>query len=104
MEKLQLAIAKANRALDPSDNGDAMTADELQSTADELQKTVESVVSAGLPRSNPLVKKATKLSTDLRNMSTEVSVARAFSRCIRRNERPWLYFFVLNNHMSSHYG
>ena len=71
--ELRLAIAKANRALDPSDNGDAITADELQRAADELQKTVESVVSAGLPKSNPLVVKTTNLSTVLGDITTKVS-------------------------------
>ena len=56
--KLKVAIAKANKVLDPSGNKNAITADELQSAADELQKTMESVVSAGLSKSHPLVAKA----------------------------------------------
>ena len=62
---LELAMGKANKALDASDNGDAITADELELAADELQKTVESVVFDGLGKSHPLVVKATELDTSL---------------------------------------
>ena len=55
---LESVIKKAKQALNPSDNGDATTTDDLESLADELQKTVESVVSAGLSKSHPLVAKA----------------------------------------------
>ena len=69
-----MAIAKANQTLDPSGNGNAITADVLQRAADELQKTVESVVSAGLPKSHPLVMEATKLGKGLRDKGTKTKV------------------------------
>ena len=77
-----MAIAKANQALDPSDNGDAMTAgelqrdaDKLQRAADELQKTIESVVSAGLSKSHPVVIEATKLGKSLRDKGIKMKVS-----------------------------
>ena len=70
--KLDLVVAKANHVLDPSDSGDAITADELQSTADELQKTVKSVVSAGYPKSHPRVRQATTLGKALRDKCIKV--------------------------------
>ena len=60
---LKLVIAEANRVLIPSDKFDAVTTDELQSAADDLQMTIESVVSAGLSKSHPLVKEAAQLDT-----------------------------------------
>ena len=82
LSNLQAATTKANQVFDPSDNADAITADELQSAADELQKTVESVVSDGLQESHPFVKKATKLSTNLGNIRTKVGAVQNLSRCI----------------------
>ena len=72
---LESAMEKANQALDPSANGVAITADELKSAADELQKTIESVASAGLAKSHPLVVKATELGQSLRDMATKTMVS-----------------------------
>ena len=72
---LESIIENAKQALDPSDNGDVTTADELESLADKLQKTVESVVSAGLSKSHPLVAKATDLHKALRDKVTEAKVS-----------------------------
>lgn len=55
---MESAIVEANKALDPSDNSDPLTADKLESKAYELQKIVESVVSAGLWDAHPLVVEA----------------------------------------------
>ena len=70
--KVNLAIAKANRALDPSDKGNQLTANELESAADELWKTVKS---AGLAESHPLVVTATDLGTSLRNKCSLIQVS-----------------------------
>ena len=72
---LESALKKAKQALDPSDNGDVTTADDLESLADELQKTIESVVSAGLSKSHPLVVEATELDKSLRDMATDIKVS-----------------------------
>ena len=68
-------MKKANRALDASDNGDGITADELKMAANELQETVESVVLAGLAESHPLVVTATALGTSLRNKRILIQVS-----------------------------
>ena len=68
-------IKNAKQALDPSDNGDATTADDLESLADELQKAVESVVSAGLSKLYPLVAESTDLDKSLRNKATDTKVS-----------------------------
>ena len=60
--------------LDPSDNGEITTPDDLESLADKLQKTIESVVSAGLAKSHPHVAKATELDKALRDKVTETKV------------------------------
>ena len=72
---MESMIAKANQALDLSDNGVDMTADELESTVDALQKSIESVLSGGLGRSHPLVAEATKVHKLLRNMVTKTTVS-----------------------------
>ena len=72
---LDSTIAKANQALDLSDNGGKITAAELESTVDALQKSIESVVSGGLVRSQPLVAEATKVHKSLRDMATKTMVS-----------------------------
>ena len=54
-----------------------MTSDELERAADELHKTVESVASAGLGKSHPLVKKATELEKSLRDDGSKIKVSAA---------------------------
>ena len=66
---------KAKEALDASHNSDGITAEELKSAADDLHKTVESVVPAGLAASHPLVAKATKLGTSLRDKCSLIQVS-----------------------------
>ena len=73
--RLKSAIAKANQALHLSDNGNGITADELESAADELQKSMELAVSGGLPKSHPLVAEATKLDKPLRDRVTTTTVS-----------------------------
>ena len=73
--KLKVAIAKANKVLDPSGNNNAITADELQSAADELQKTMEAMVSAGLSKSHTLVEQAVDIAEALRDKSTKTRVS-----------------------------
>ena len=68
---MQSAITEANQALDLSDNGDGITAVELESAADELQKNLESAVSGGLGRAHTLVAEATKVDKSLRDMVTK---------------------------------
>ena len=68
-------ITKGNKALDLSDNGDGITADELESAADWLQKSMESVVSGGLSESHPLVAEATKVGKSLRDRVTKTKVS-----------------------------
>ena len=68
------AIKKANQVLDASVNGNGITADELEIAADELQKAIESVVSAGLPRSHALVAESTELDNLLRGKVSAVNV------------------------------
>ena len=55
------AIAQAKQVLDSSEKADTSTADKLESASVKLQKTVESVRSAGLSTSHPLVKDAAQL-------------------------------------------
>ena len=71
---LESAMEQANQAFNLGDKADRLTADELEIMADELQKSLESVVSAGLVKSHPLVTKATALVKSLRN---KVSVVHA---------------------------
>ena len=68
---------KANKELDASDNGDGITAEELRRAANELKKTVQSVKSAGLPKSHPVVIKATKLDKSIREKATKTKVSAA---------------------------
>ena len=71
-------MEKANQALDPSDKANGLTAAEVETAADELQKTVESVRSAGLSTSHPLVAsaaKASELSKSLRDKGTKIKVS-----------------------------
>ena len=68
-------MKKANRALDASDNGDGITADELKMAANELQETVESVVIDGLAESHPRVVTATELGTSLRSQGSRIKVS-----------------------------
>ena len=71
------AIQKANKALDPSDNGDGTTAGEIQRAANELTSVVKSVKSAGLPKSHPVVIKATNLDKSIREKATKTKVSAA---------------------------
>ena len=68
------AIKTAKQVLDARASGDATTADELESAADELHKTIESVVSAGLAKSHPLVVEATELDNLLRGKVSAVHI------------------------------
>ena len=72
---MQSAIAEAKQALDLSDNGDGITADELESAADELQKNLESAVSGGLWRAHTLVAEATKVYISLCGRVTKTKVS-----------------------------
>ena len=74
-QALDNSLKSANQALVLSDNGDGITADELESAADELQKSMESVVSGGLARSFSLVAEATKVDKSLRDMVTKTTVS-----------------------------
>ena len=74
---MQGAIAKANNALIPSDDGDRANADELQSAAAELKTTTESVMTAGLSKSEPVVAEANKLHATLRDISAKVRLLHA---------------------------
>ena len=69
---LQAAIAKANTALIPRGGGDRANADELQSAAAELNTTTESIMTAGLSKSEPVIAEANKLHATLRDISTKV--------------------------------
>ena len=69
------AIKKANQVLDASASGNGITADELEIAADELQKAIESVVSAGLPKSHALVAESTELCKSLRDESSKTKVS-----------------------------
>ena len=73
-----MAIAEANQVLNSSDNADGSTADELQRASAKLQKAVESVRSAGLSISHPLVAsaaKASELSKSLHDKGTKIKVS-----------------------------
>ena len=71
------AIQKANQVVDASANSDVMTSDERESAADNLHATIESVVSAGLGKSHPLVKKAAELEKSLRDDGSKIKVSAA---------------------------
>ena len=71
------AIQKANQVVDASANSDVMTSDKLESTADNVHATIESVVSAGLGKSHPLVKKAAELEKSLRDDGSKIKVSAA---------------------------
>ena len=73
---MQGAIAKANNALIPSD-GDRANVDELQRAAAELKATTESVMTAGLSKSEPVVAEANKLHATLRDISAKVRLLHA---------------------------
>ena len=72
---LESAMEQANQALNLGDKGSRLMADELEVAADELQKSLESVVSAGLAKSHPLVTKATELRKSLRDMASKTKVS-----------------------------
>ena len=72
---MKSAIAEAKQVLKSSDKADGSTADKLERAADDLQKAVESVKSAGLSKSHPLVKGATQLDKPLRDKSTKIKVS-----------------------------
>ena len=72
---MKLAIAEANQVLNSSDKADGSTADKLQRASVKLQKTVESVRSAGLSTSHPLVKEATLLGKLLRDKGSRTKVS-----------------------------
>ena len=76
---MKLAIAEAKPLLDASASGNRMTSDELQRAADDVHEAMESVVSAGLGESHPLVKEADQLKKSLRDKGGQrrVSVVRA---------------------------
>ena len=61
----------ANQALDPSDKGDRLTAAQLEMAAYEL----DSMASASLGKSHPLVAKATQLGKSLLDKATEIKVS-----------------------------
>ena len=71
------AIQKANQVVDASANSDVMTSAELESAADDVHATMESVVSAGLGKSHPLVKETTELEHSLRNNGSKIKVSAA---------------------------
>ena len=73
--EVKSAIAEANRVLKSSDKADGSTADKLQRASVKLQKAVESVRSAGLSTSHPLVKGATQLGKSLRDKVTKIKVS-----------------------------
>ena len=75
------AIQKANQVVDASANSDVMTSDERESAADNLHASIESVVSAGLGKSHPLVKKATELEKSLRDDGSKIKVSAAAHVC-----------------------
>ena len=68
-------MEKANEALNLGDKGSRLTADELEVAADELQKSLESMMSAGLAKSHPLVAEATELGKSLRDRATAIEVS-----------------------------
>ena len=70
-----LAIAEATQVL----INYAATASELRSAADDVHEAMESVVSAGLAKSHPLVKEAAQLKKSLRDLGyqRQVSAVRA---------------------------
>ena len=76
-KRLGSAMEIAKEALDASDNGDGITADELRRAADKLKSVVKSVKSAGLPKSHPVVIKATKLDKSIREKATKTKVSAA---------------------------
>ena len=69
--KVKSAIAEANQVLDSHNKGDRLTAAQLEMAAYEL----DSVASAGLGKSHPLVAKATQLGKSLRDKATEIKVS-----------------------------
>ena len=73
---MQGAIAQANNTIIPSD-GDRANADELQRAAAELKATTESVMTAGLSKSEPVVAEANKLHATLRDIRAKVRWLRA---------------------------
>ena len=72
---LKSAFVEAIETLDLINNGDKITADELQSVADALRNILESVVSGGLARSHPLIAEATKANKSFRDMVTKTMVS-----------------------------
>ena len=76
------AIQKANQVVDASANSDVMTSDERESAADNVHATIESVVSAGLGKSHPLVKKATELEKSLRDDGSKIKVSAAAAHVV----------------------
>ena len=73
--KVKSAIAEAKQVLISSDKADGSTADKLQRASVKLQKAVESVRSAGLSTSHPLVKAASQLGKPLRDKGTKIKVS-----------------------------
>ena len=74
-ENMELAIAEAIAVLNLINNEDEITTGELESAADALRKIVESVVSGGLARSDPLIAEATKVDELLREMVAKIMVS-----------------------------
>ena len=74
---MQGAIAKANNVLTPSGDGDRANADEVQSAAAELKTTTESVMTAGLSKSEPVIAEANELHATLCDISAKVRLLHA---------------------------
>ena len=90
---LPRAIAKAKHALIPSGDGNRANADELQKAATELKTTIESVMTAGLSRSEPVVAEATKFHSTLCDIIAKVRLLHAlrFVAIMHGHTRPLVY-------------
>ena len=71
-------MEKANQALNVGDKADRLTADDLKIMADKLKKSLESMMSAGLAKSHPLVAEATELGKSLRDRATAIEVSAVY--------------------------
>ena len=72
------AIQKVNQVVDASANSDVMTfSNELERAADDVHAAMESVVSAGLGKSHPLVKEATALEKSIHDNGSKIKVSAA---------------------------
>ena len=77
----------------PSGDGDRANADEVQSAAAELKTTTESVMTAGLSKSEPVVAEANELHATLRDISAKVRLLHAlyFVAIMYRATRMYLH-------------